>query len=303
MSNFGKSIRLFLIEGETSGRWKCELSNWTGLAFKVPRMLISKCTDRPELQYTGVYFLIGKSDDQSDNVYIGEAEEVLKRLNQHIANDEWQDWTECIVFVSRDNELNKAQAKYLESSLYTLAVKAGRCRLMNMNRPTKSSLSEPDRAEMEEFLYNLRILLGAMGHRFLEPPITTEEESEGTVFHMSGKIGYDARGMPVSDGFVVLKGSRISDTVSNSFKSSGYYKLREKLIAEGTIVDGIFTKDCHFDSYSASSGVVQGRSSNGWIEWKTENGDTLDAILGKENAKNSEILNSRHLEADAGNLN
>ena len=289
MSNFGKSIRLFLIEGDTGGRWKCELSNWTGLAFKVPRTLISKCTDRPELQYTGVYFLIGKSDDQSDNVYIGEAEEVLKRLNQHISNDVWQDWTECIVFVSRDNELNKAQAKYLESSLYTLAMNAGRCRLVNMNKPTKSSLSEPDRAEMEEFLYNLRILLGAMGHRFLEPPITTEEEYKGTVFHMSGKNGYDARGMPVSDGFVVLKGSRVSDTVSNSFKSTGYCKLRERLIAEGTIVDGRFTKDYHFDSYSASSGVIQGWSSNGWVEWKTENGETLDAFLSKKNTQNQQL--------------
>ena len=28
---FGKTITMFLIEGEASGRMTCELSNWTGL--------------------------------------------------------------------------------------------------------------------------------------------------------------------------------------------------------------------------------------------------------------------------------
>ena len=35
--NYGKSIRLFLIEGIADGRWMCELSNWTGKAYKIPR--------------------------------------------------------------------------------------------------------------------------------------------------------------------------------------------------------------------------------------------------------------------------
>lgn len=283
MSGHGRSIRLFLIEGEASGRWRCELSNWTGLAFRVPRTMIARCSDRTELTYTGVYFLIGRDEEQGDSVYIGEAEGILKRINQHISKDTWQDWTECVVFVSKDDELNKAQVKYLESSLYELASKAGRCRLENMNHPTKSSLSEADEAEMLEYLDNLRLLMGAMGHRFLEPPITKEEEYEGVVYHMSStKTGYDARGMIVSDGFVVMKGSRISDGIANSFRTKGYNKLRNALIANETIVDGVFVKDHHFDSYSASSSVIQGHNSNGWIEWRTEDGRTLDDMMKSE---------------------
>lgn len=280
MNRFARSIRLFLMDGDASGRWKCELSNWTGLAFRIPRTMIQKSSDRAELSYTGVYFLIGHDEEQGDTIYIGETEGIIGRINEHIMTDKWQDWTECIVFVSKDDELNKAQVKYLESSIYELALEAGRCRLQNMKHPTKSSLSEADEAEMLEYLENLRLLLGAMGQRFLEPPITKEEEHEGIVFRMSStKTGYDARGMVVSDGFVVLKGSRISDGVANSFKDKNYNKLRDSLISNGTIVDGVFTKDYHFNSYSASSSVIRGHNSNGWIDWRTEDGRTLDEMM------------------------
>ena len=254
--------------------------------------MIQKSSDRAELSYTGVYFLIGHDEEQGDSVYIGEAEGIQKRINQHITSDKWQDWTECIVFVSKDDELNKAQVKYMESSLYELAQKAGRCRLQNMNHPTKSSLSEADEAEMMEYLANLRLLLGTMGQRFLEPPITKDEEHEGIVFRMSStKTGYDARGMVVSDGFVVLKGSRISDGIANSFKDKNYNKLRDYLISNGTIIDGVFTRDYHFNSYSASSSVIQGHNSNGWIEWHTNDGKSLDEEMKSQGSLNDDKMN------------
>ena len=62
--NYGKSIRLFLVEGTADGRWMCELSNWTGKAYKIPRKYVKNSNDRPELTNTGIYFLFGKSDDK-----------------------------------------------------------------------------------------------------------------------------------------------------------------------------------------------------------------------------------------------
>ena len=38
----GKNFNLFLIDGEVTGRIKCTLSNWTGLAYKIPRSYIEK---------------------------------------------------------------------------------------------------------------------------------------------------------------------------------------------------------------------------------------------------------------------
>jgi hypothetical protein len=33
----GKSLKIFMMDGIPSGRWMCELSNWTGKAYKIPR--------------------------------------------------------------------------------------------------------------------------------------------------------------------------------------------------------------------------------------------------------------------------
>lgn len=62
--------------------------------------------------------------DGTNQVYIGEAENVFERLNQHLSNKEF--WTECIVFISKDDNLNKARIKYLENRIYFLPKDANR---------------------------------------------------------------------------------------------------------------------------------------------------------------------------------
>ncbi|MCF8232754.1 MAG: GIY-YIG nuclease family protein [Bacteroidales bacterium] len=93
---FGKTIKIFLIDGDPNGRMTCELSNWTGKAYKIPRIKVKDCTDRDDLQNTGIYLLFGKDDEGKDQVYIGEAEVILKRLNQQINQKEF--WNETILF-------------------------------------------------------------------------------------------------------------------------------------------------------------------------------------------------------------
>lgn len=282
----GKSIHIFLIEGEPSGRWMCELSNWNGIAFKIPRSMIPKCSDRVELQKPGVYFFVGKTEDQySDKIYIGESECLMDRFYQHKfkGDKEWQDWSDWIVFTSKDDHLNKAMVRYLEGSLYELAVKAGRCEVNNAVRPTKSVLSEPDTAEMEEYLDNLRLIMGTMGYKFLEPSLTKQQKKDSVTYHAkSTKTGYDAKGTIVEDGFVVFKGSKISDVVADSFKDKAYNALRQRLIEDGSIKDLVFTKDVLFSSYSAASSVVMGHNSNGWLDWKDLQGRTINDNLNAE---------------------
>lgn len=55
-----KTIRIFLLDGDPNGRLTCELSNWTGKAYKISRNKIKDCTDREDLSGTGVYLLFGK---------------------------------------------------------------------------------------------------------------------------------------------------------------------------------------------------------------------------------------------------
>jgi len=45
----GKSINLYLMDGSPTGRIKCTLANWTGVAYKIPRTELDKCKGRDDL--------------------------------------------------------------------------------------------------------------------------------------------------------------------------------------------------------------------------------------------------------------
>ena len=70
MVMFGKTISLFLIEGDPNKRWVCELSNWNGKAYKIPRIDVKRCSDRKDLASCGVYFLFGRSDSMKKELFI-----------------------------------------------------------------------------------------------------------------------------------------------------------------------------------------------------------------------------------------
>lgn len=272
--NYGKSIRLFLIEGIADGRWMCELSNWTGKAYKIPRNRVKESSDREELKNTGIYFLFGKSDETDTyRVYIGEAENIYERLLTHLKEKDF--WHECVVFISKDNNLNKAHVKYLENRMYTIAKEAGRYQLENSNIPTRSSLSEADRAEMEEFINNAKLLLSAVGHKVLEATaIPSKTNNDPEIFVFEGK-DYKATGTTTADGFVVFKNSILSKKANSSLTKSLLDK-RNKLITENIIDSAFtFTKDYIFSSPSTAASIISGNSTNGKTAWRNSQGMTL----------------------------
>ena len=279
MAGHGKVISLFLMDGDPALRWECELSNWTGLGFKIPRRMLSESKNLDRINSPGIYFLIGKSDDESQpSVYVGEAENIHYRLTQHDVNKE--EWNECVVFCSKDSTLNKAKIKYLENSLYNLSKKSGRCTLINSNEPTKSQLSHREIAEVEEYLDNLKVMLGAMGFSFLKPfhSIADTDEKE-TVFYCTWFKGVEgASAILVDEGILVRKGSKVRPNEVPSL-SVGKKKLRAKLREDGIIVDNVFQVDYLFSSYSSASDVVCGSAKNGWVSWITEDGVTIDQYL------------------------
>lgn len=272
----GKTIRQFLVDGAADGRWVCELSNWTGKAYKIPRTYITACGDREDLNNTGVYFLFGQNDDTGvPQVYIGEAENIICRIKQHVSGKEF--WTECIAFISKDNNLNKAHIKYLENHLYLLAKDSKRYETINSNIPTESSISEMDCAEMDEFIDNMRLLLSVMGHKILEP-VSTNEQGQTSIFYLKDRFGTQASGKLVSDGFAVLKGSTISKKVATSLSQSVLQK-RQQLIDQGVVDSNyIFVQDWTFTSPSLAAGIIVGYSINGRTCWKDENGKSLKDI-------------------------
>lgn len=86
-----------------------------GKAIKIPRIDVSSC-NRDDITQAGVYFLFCKDDDESDSVYIWEAENVKDRLVQYLRNYQSEKekyyWSTAVVFICR--YLNKEIIRYLE---------------------------------------------------------------------------------------------------------------------------------------------------------------------------------------------
>ena|SRR5690554_808585 len=101
---------------QQNGLTTAELSNWTGMGVKVPRIKIKEYSIRPEFRKPGVYILIGKGENNEVAAYIGEAEVIADRLAHHIANKDF--WNEVIFFGNKDKYLNKASVKYTLKAVF-----------------------------------------------------------------------------------------------------------------------------------------------------------------------------------------
>ena len=272
----GKTIKIFLIDGDPNGRMSCELSNWSGKAYKIPRVKIKDCTDRDDLSSTGVYLLFGKDEEGKDQVYIGEAESILKRLNQQLTSKDF--WNEAIVFISKDENLNKAHIKYLENRLHDKAKTANRYKVDNSIVPTQSSISESDRAEMEEFIEYVKLLVNTLGHKVFDEKREFKPKQKQEIFSIKAARGADGQGEPTSDGFVVLKGSKAAGSSVTSL-TSNFVTLRQRLIDEGVLVNKgeylEFPDDYIFSSPSTAASILLGRNANGLTEWKLKDGRSL----------------------------
>jgi len=81
----GKTIRIFLADGEPTGILLAEISNWTGKVLVAPRSQLDQISKREEVRRTGVYLLVGPDPDDPSRALasIGEGDNVLKRLVAH----------------------------------------------------------------------------------------------------------------------------------------------------------------------------------------------------------------------------
>lgn len=271
------SIKIFLPAGDPDGLRLIERSLWTGVGVVFNRSDYKSVATRPEFQRTGVYVLIGPSEDSSlPTIYVGEGDPVKPRLDSHHSNKDF--WTWAIFFTTKDNSLNKAHVQFLESRLHQLARDAKQSRLDNLQSPTPPTLTEAEQADMEGFLLDMLPIFPLVGLSVLETP--EPRKTERTLLYIESK-GIKATGYEDSKGFVVKTGSQIIGTERNSCPEA-IKSLRQDLLEQGIAERQgehfVFKADYAFNSPSTAAGVVQGGSANGRVEWKTKDGRTLKAI-------------------------
>lgn len=283
MSSRGKNINLFLMDGEVNGRIKCTIPNWTGLAFKIPRTSLDLCKYRPELKQTGIYMLFGNNDEIGKPVvYVGQAgvrkngEGILLRLQEHNRNPKKDYWTEAIAITTSNDSLGSTEISYLEYRFCQIALEAGRYEVKNGNDPTQGNPSEEKMSELEDFIDYARVVVGMLGHKVFVPLITEESSPIEAQEFICTRNGAMAFGVRTSDGFVLKKGSIITNNLT---KSCPEYVIKKRQQCKD-IIDGKNTliENILFNTPSGASNFVCGASTNGNVEWKTKDGKTLKEV-------------------------
>ena len=110
-----------------------------------------------------------------------------------------------------------------------------------------------------------------------------KQESNNLEIYYTSKNGIVGQGIYKGDNFVVLEGSEIDmsrNALRDKIETQRQEMLNNKQIKE---VNGKYYLKISvtFTSPSSAAVFVLGGSQNGWIEWKNDNGTTLDEIIRK----------------------
>jgi hypothetical protein len=297
--NKPRSINIFLLDGDPNGIRVAQISMSTIQAIAFRRSQLRRVREAfPEIERPGVYILIGADEDAQDRqlAYIGESEGIGARLSYHNSNEAGRDakgfWTDTVVLISKDENLTKSHARYVEACLIRSVVSNPRWSLPNTRTPSDDAgkLPLPDRAAMDEFVDQTKTLVGALGwdlfrqirgrvaeampidHALSEaPPVGSPR------FFFRGEGFAAEMELGPSGDFVVRSGSKARVRTTTTIPR-GTTALRSTLVDKGVLrQEGdflVFTSDYSFSSASAAAATVIGASANGRILWKLPDGRT-----------------------------
>ncbi len=278
----GKTVRIYLVDGSPTGVKTAEIINWTGNVTVAPRSQLADLANRAEVKRTGLYILVGDDPNNplQQAIYVGESDNVWKRLASHNKDQAKDFWQRTVVVTSKDENLTKSHVRYLESRLIQLAKQSQRSTVVNGTVPDAPLLPEPDVADMNYFLGQVQMLLPVLGFNFATPlPSTTELDiGEQKSQHVSpvfafSYAGTDAMAREIDGEFVVLKDSTARKSNTQSL-AAAYIQTREQLAKEGKLVDSAddeywsFAQDIPFGSPSTAAAIIGGAQLNGRIYWK-----------------------------------
>ena len=265
------------------------------------------------LKQVGIYFLLGQDITNHENViYIGQSTEIIKRLKQHEYNKNEKyhdDWNEIFVITTKDNSWGNTELHYLENYFTILAKDAKRFNVKNGNDPNRGNITEEKKSTLNTYVRNSCIVVGLLGYKVFEPedkklinnqqissnietstPINKEnvslikteqtinknKQDNNNIFYFKYK-SLNAYARWIDNKFVVLKGSEISQTFTDS---APIKRIKEQRQEYSDYIDSnyILLQDISFNSASTAAEFVAGASLNGNDVWKTNDNKSPNDI-------------------------
>lgn len=306
-----QTIRIFLPNGNPRGIRKVERSSNSNIRlFDIPRSELGAFCQMSEAADMGIYFLLG-----SHQLYIGQTSDLGVRLKTHDKAKPF--WQRAFAVVLNNDFRTLDHLYYLEKTAIEQAKAAKRFTLENGTDGNKHRhLHDSIRSDCENIFDEVETLLAVLSQEFFTAeevwpseslavdedvkktdvlPFEAETEADiaANIHHNQPEIFYcrrggaDASGFLHEDGkqFVVRAGSLILREYAD-YASPAMKRMREQWLSDGRLLPA---GDMHYrlnqdyvcSSVSYAALWVIGRSSNGWVEWKNAQGQTLDEIYRK----------------------
>lgn len=273
-----KTMTTQFIDGEASGIRVCQCALSTMTAVFLPRQHLARARQLSDLPLRGIYYLINEEDRAISRLYIGQTQQGIARLDDHNVKKDF--WNKAILFLSNDMQsFSLDNVSALEKYAIELAAASKRYTIENKIDP-KYEMSQYQRPTVEQIYEEIVFVMGAFGYQLED----VDEALADVKIFLTSRRGIQARGIYTGETFDVLEGSSVVLTVAP--KLERYEKMRRELLAAGDLIEspdgkGTLQKTLSFSSPSGAADFVLGGSNNGWIEWKDNDGKTLDELYRK----------------------
>lgn len=281
-----KTIQIFLPGGDPQGIRIAEITTRIVQVIEVPRSLLSEFTKMPECGQVALYLLFGDSLEGEKTVYIGQTGDLKSRLNTHNKLKDF--WDTALIVISSTNMMTQTHAVFLEWLCLKTSREVNRYPDDNNTAGSEPYTPAPMQADCMEIFETANTLLSTLGYPIFEPIAKPSSNKEGLNTLFCTRPGVNGSGQYTSEGFVVFKGSTGNIEVVSSMLGSPMERKRDELLKNGAyrIVGEkiVMEKDYLFSSPSMAGAFLTGKASNGWIDWRDENGRTLDELERQEPA-------------------
>lgn len=270
-----KKLEIIYHNGKPDGIRLVRRQLSTMTAYVIPRPLLAEAKKITGIDRPGIYYLINEDDDNRiAQVYVGQTRNGVTRLDDHNRSKDF--WNKAIMFLADNKTFSLDMISGLEAYAISKITASKRYRVENAVNP-RYEIDEYDLPLIEEVYEEIEFIMATQGYKMENAPLSLDREKllYTTCNGIRGIGNYDG------DQFEVLEGSEID--MSRRCHSDKIERQRQNAVQTGDIVKNgeryTLRVSVSFPSPSMAAGFVLGGNRNGWIEWKSRNGETMDALF------------------------
>lgn len=270
-----KKLEIIYHNGKPDGIRLVRRQLSTMTAYVIPRPLLAEAKRITGIDRPGIYYLINEDDDNRiAQVYVGQTRNGVTRLDDHNRSKDF--WNKAIMFLADNKTFSLDMISGLEAYAISKITASKRYRVENAVNP-RYEIDEYDLPLIEEVYEEIEFIMATQGYKMENAPLSLDREKllYTTCNGIRGIGNYDG------DQFEVLEGSEID--MSRRCHSDKIERQRQNAVQTGDIVKNgeryTLRVSVSFPSPSMAAGFVLGGNRNGWIEWKSRDGETMDALF------------------------